>query len=148
MGFSVSGAAVIIFIGLLASGTILGVAVKDANEDRNAGMESKQERLLEQQNTDVRVVEAVYDSNTSDLSVRIENTGTVTLEASLTDLVVDGDYVTSHETAVDNDTDRNLWTPGTQLSLETDTGAEPERVKVVTGTGVSVVITDLTGGGS
>ena len=148
MGFSVSGAAVIIFIGLLASGTILGVAVKDANEARSAGMEAKHDRMLEQQNTEVRVVEAVYDSNTSDLRVRVENTGTVTLEASLTDLVVDGDYVTSHETAVDNDTDRNLWTPGTQLRLDADRGTEPERVKVVTETGVSVMATDFAGGGS
>jgi archaellum component FlaF (FlaF/FlaG flagellin family) len=148
MGFSVSGAAVVIFIGLLASGTILGVALKDVNEARTAGMESKHDRMLEQQNTDVRVTEAVYDSNTSDLRVRVENTGTVTLEASLTDLVVDGDYVVSREAAVDNDTDRNLWTPGKELLLETDRATEPQRIKIVTETGVSVIITDLTGGGS
>lgn len=147
MGFSVSGAAVVIFIGLLASGTILGVAVKDANEARNAGMEARQDRMLEQQNTDVRVVETLYDSNTSDLSVRVENTGTVTLKASLTDLVVDGDYVASREAAVENETDRNLWTPGTRLRMDADIGTEPERVKVVTETGVSAMATNLTGGG-
>ena len=147
MGFSVSGAAVIIFIGLIASGTILGVAVKDANEARNTGMEARQDRMLEQQNTEVRIVETLYDSNTSDLSVRVENTGTVTLEASLTDLVVDGDYVASREAAVENETDRNLWTPGTRLRMDADIGNEPERVKVITETGVSAISTNVTGGG-
>lgn len=147
MGFSVSGAAVVIFIGLLASGTMLGVAVKDAIDSRNAGMEAEQDRMVAQQNTDVEITKAVYDSNTSDLSLRVENTGTVALEASLTDLVVDGEYVTSHATAVENDTDRNLWTPGTDLSLDADRATEPDRVKVVTETEVSVMATNLTGGG-
>ncbi|MEF8813730.1 MAG: fla cluster protein flaF [Halovenus sp.] len=134
MGFSVSGAAAIIFIGLLISAATLVPAVQDAADAREAGMDAREERLLEQQNTAIEMIDAVYYTNGT-LVVRVENTGTTSLDANVTDLLVDGIYA-DPTTAIDGDTERTLWTPGTELRFEYAIGTSPERVAVVTERGI------------
>ncbi len=136
MGFSMSGAAAIIFIGLLASAATLVPAVQDATNAREAGMDARDERLLEKQNTAVEITDAMYYTNGT-LIVRVENTGTTPLDANVTDLLVDGVYA-DPTTAVDGATERTLWTPGSELRFEDAFGALPDRVVVVTEQGIQV----------
>lgn len=134
MGFSASGATAIIFIGLLVSAAALVPAIQDATNAREAGIDAKDDRMLEQRNTEIEVTDAVYHTNET-LVVRVENTGTTSLDADVTDLLVDGVYVDPN-TAVDGDADRVLWTPTSELRFEYAVETPPERVVVVTERGI------------
>ena len=131
MGFSVSGATAIILIALLVSAATLVPAVQDAANAQRTGVEARDDRMLNQQNTQIEVTEAVYDSESTELTVRVENTGTTTLDADMTDLLVDGSYTTA-DTAVDGDAGRTLWTPGSELRFEHTATSQPDRIVVVT----------------
>jgi flagellar protein FlaF len=135
MGFSASGATAIIFVGLLVSAATLVPAVEDAREARTDGLESRDDRMLETQNTQFEIIEAVYDDQNDTLAVRIDNTGATTLDANGTDLVVDGRYVLA-DRGVEADSSRHLWTPGTELRFVYDTTTRPNRVLVATRPGI------------
>ena len=68
MGFSVSGAAAVIFIGLLVSAATLYPAVDRYTERRSEAMDGKNERALAQQNTAVEPINATYNTTTGDLN--------------------------------------------------------------------------------
>lgn len=135
MGFSASGATAIIFIGLLVSAATLVPAVQEAREARTDGLESRDDRMLDTQNTQVTITEAVYDDQNNTLAVRVDNTGATTLDANETDLVVDGSYAAA-DRGVEEDANRDLWSPGTELVFIYDTDTQPDRVLVATRPGV------------
>jgi flagellar protein FlaF len=137
MGFSASGATAVIFIGLLVSAATLVPAVQDAREAQRDGLTERDDRMLEQRNTEIEVVDAVYNDTEERLVVRLDNTGTTTLDAEETDLLVDGEYV-GPSTTVDGDGTRSLWSPGTRLVFTHDTTTAPDRVHVATRPGVQV----------
>lgn len=145
MGFSASGATAVIFIGLLVSAATLVPAVQDAREAQREGLTERDDRMLEQRNTDIEAVDAVYDDTEDRLVVRLDNTGTTTLDSGETDLLVDGEYV-DPSAAVDGDAQRSLWSPGTQLVFTYDTTTEPQRVHIATRPGVQVATNVTTEG--
>lgn len=144
MGFSVSGATAIILIGLLVSGVTFIPAVQDTVDGYTTSVEQQSDRTLAQQNTDLTFQTVAYNSTTKTLTVRIENTGTTTLEANSTDMLVDGEFVTVTPT-VENDSSRFLWSPGTTLTLKQDV-TDPQRVVVIAETGNSIARGGITGG--
>lgn len=145
MGFSASGATAVIFIGLLVSAATLVPAVQDAREAQREGLTERDDRMLEQRNTDIEAVDAVYNATEDRLVVRLDNTGTTTLDSGETDLLVDGEYV-DPSAAVDGDAQRSLWSPGTQLVFTYDTTTEPQRVHIATRPGVQVATNVTTEG--
>jgi flagellar protein FlaF len=145
MGFSASGATAVIFIGLLVSAATLVPAVQDAREAQHEGLTERDDRMLEQRNTEIEVVDAVYNATEDTLVVRLDNTGTTTLDAEETDLLVDGEYVVPSG-AVDGDAERSLWSPGTRLVFTYDTTTAPDRVHIATRPGVQVAANVTTEG--
>lgn len=141
MGFSVSGATVVVFAGLLVSVATLYPAVDTSNELRRDAIDARDERALELRNTDIEVTTARFSQTLDELTVVVENTGTTTLSVDRTTLLVDGVY-RSTTTDVAGGTGRTVWAPGEELTF-TDgfildlLGTAPTRVKVVTEFGVA-----------
>lgn len=143
MGFSVSGATVILFLGIFISFGVAYSAANDGFERVNGAYEENTEDELTRQNTAVGIGTASVANwgGQAYLNLTVNNTGSTTLSVNDTDILIDGNY-TNHtsdkmvtlEVGDDNETD--LWLPGETLhanvSVET-----PGRVKVVTGPGVS-----------
>lgn len=149
MGFAVSGATVVVFIGLLISAGMLYGTAWQSYESVDDAQQEQSERLLERQNTeiDVTAVDAGTD-DLGDLTVDVENTGSATLTVSGTDFLVDNRYVTDDRgtRTVDGDSSTDLWQPGETLQLtvtrgELDallgSGVPVERVRVTADRGVS-----------
>jgi flagellar protein FlaF len=143
MGFSISGATAVIFIGLLVSTATLYPAVDRYAERRSEAMTADRERSLTQQNTAIAVVNATYTVSTSRLNVSVQNTGSSTLAVSETDLLVDGDYIllSTANTTVGDDAATDVWTPRERLTITMTRSFGPDRIKVVTGPGISVTAT-------
>lgn len=141
MGFSVSGATAVLFVGLLASAAIFVPAVDHYTEQRSDALTAYNEQVLTQQNTAVTVVNATYENATGDLTIRVRNTGASTLSVSTLTLVVDGEYRTLRQSAVQVEavSTTDVWGPGETLSITLSEVSEtPERMKLITGTGIAV----------
>jgi flagellar protein FlaF len=144
MGFGTSGSLLIIFTGLfIAMGTLYATTANVA-EEMNEADEAQQERFVSAQQTDVDITAATWNETTSNLTLRVENTGETTLSVEHTDVVVDGNYVAVEEFERVDVEGRpiDVWRPGEQLVLEdSDTVADivttPSRVKLVTEVGVA-----------
>ena len=137
MGFGVSGASAVIFLGLfIAAGTLYTTTSNTAEVVSDAQHEDR-ERLLDRRNTAINVTDAVYDTSDT-LNVTIENTGTHTLSVNATTVVADNEYGVVTNASVEGDPMTDLWEPGTTLRLTvTNIDTVPSRVKIVTETGVA-----------
>jgi flagellar protein FlaF len=145
MGFSVSGATVLLLLGFLVAGLTLAAALEEVSEARNAGVNAEEQRILEQLNTDLNVTDAVYNKTNDTLTVIAQNSGSVTLDIADTDLLVDGQFANTSAVAVGGNPGRALWTPRTNASITLDSvTAQPSRIKLVTETGVAAVQTRIT----
>lgn len=145
-GFATSGSFVIIFIGLfLALGTLYTVTA-NTGERLSDARQAQQERQNTIQRTAVNVTDATWTSGDATLTVTVENTGDATLSVAAADTVVDGRYVGigDYERVEVAGQDSDVWRPGEVLVLEDDDtvagfGTTPDRVRVVTETGVADV---------
>lgn len=145
MGFSTSGAALILFLGILVSASVLVPAVErtveavtDAEADRN-------DRLLDRQNAAIAVRNVTYDEAAPAVTVEVTNVGATTLSVDRTDLLLNGTLRTGYETSVDGVLGRSIWAPGETLTFEVaDPDGRPVRVEVVTEHGVKRLSTDVT----
>lgn len=139
MGFSVSGATAVVFVGVLISAATLYPAIDRYTERRSDAVAADDERTLARQNTDIEPVNATYDADTGVLAVRVRNTGANALAVSRTDLLVDGRYAgpPAAAAAVEGDTTTDVWAPGELLTITTSEPAAPARIKIVTGPGVA-----------
>ena len=139
MGFSVSGATVVLFLGMIAS---LGIAYSgafNAFEQVDDAYRDDADRALDRANTAIDVTNVSWDKTGPDhLTVEVENTGSTSLSVNDTDLLVENVYQTNFRTrAVDGNADTDLWLPGETLNLTVISVPKPDRVKVVTETGIS-----------
>jgi len=139
MGFSVSGAAAIIFASLFIAFGMWYSAGMNSFERVTEAQNDRTDTVLDTRNTDVEIVAAEYNaSGTDELSVRIDNTGAAQLSVSETDLLVDGSYEDEWvSSTVDGNPDTDLWLAGEQLVINVSLAAAPERVKVVSETAVA-----------
>lgn len=140
MGFSVSGAVAVVFVGLLVSAATLYPAIDRASERRTDAVEARDERALERQNTALRLVNTTYNTSQETLTVTVRNTGASTLDVRAVDLLVDGSYATPvpANRTVEGDAATEVWSPGEDLTLTRSEPDAPERVLVATGLGVAV----------
>lgn len=139
MGFSVSGAAAVIFVGgFIAFGMLYTASangfehVAEAEDDRTDG-------ALEQQNTAIEIASASYDDGADELTVLVDNAGTAQLRLSTSDVLVDGTYATgwrANASAAGQD-DTDLWLSGERATIPVWATSQPDRVKVVTASGVA-----------
>lgn len=144
MGFSVSGATVLLLLAFLVSGVTLATTLEDVSEARNAGVDAEEERLLDRLNTGIELTGAVYNETTETLTVTGENSGSMSLNTGVTDLLVDGEFAEISAVTIGNVSNRTLWTPGTVARLTVDAvTTRPSRVKLVTNTGVTAVRTEI-----
>lgn len=147
MGISVSASTAVVFLGVFIAAGTLYPAVSNGVEQVTTAQQQQGDRILAQQNTDINVTDATYDTITGELSVSVENTGTTTLDVPETNVLVDGvpnstenDFTTS----IAGDTDTTVWLPGETLEVSVDPGdagtsgeTPPDRVQVVVEYGVS-----------
>lgn len=142
MGFSTSGAAAIIFVGMLVAVSIAFPVIETAHDRQSGAMSDRDDRALDVRNTAI-AVDTGFDGD-GNLVVDVENTGTTTLSVNETDLLVDGTYLprSEYDTSVDGVSDRTTVQPGETLTFETAEAAV-DRVKVVTGNGVAETVTGV-----
>lgn len=139
MGFSVSGAAAIIFASMfIAFGAWYGAA-SNGFEQVNEARELQADDIRETRNTHVSISSATYDAGAGQLTVVVDNTGGSQLTLNGTDLLVDGQYVDGWQgdATVEGDGATDLWLVGEELTITVARSSQPDRVKVVADTGVS-----------
>ena len=143
MGFSVSGSAAIIFIGIMVAA---GVAVPSlvGSFGALAGSQSEQiDRGIDAMNTDLAFESATYDGATNELTLELTNAGSTTLGVDETTVLVDGVIPDAADltTEVDADAASGLWLPGQRLTITVETvDPEPDRVKVVAENGIAETV--------
>lgn len=138
MGFSVSGSAAIVFIAAFVSVGILYTAAYNGYEEITVAEDGQADRLLQQRNTDVSIVGTSYNATETNFTVQIMNDGSTSLSVSETDVVLDGAYQSAWESYNVSGSTTDVWVPGETLNVTVNSSSDPGRVKVVTGTGVSV----------
>ncbi|WP_415382766.1 flagellin [Halosimplex sp. TS25] len=145
MGFSVSGSAALIFIGLFIAFGMWQTAASNSFERVTEAQNDRADAALERTNTAIDIRTSSYttkDHNNRtwyliDLAVR--NTGSNGLSVERTDILLDNEYMDGWETeaTVDGDAATDLWLPHERLFVEFNESTEPSHVKVATETGVS-----------
>ena len=114
MGFSVSGSAAVVFVGLFLAFGMYHSATANSFERVSDAEQARSDDLLASRNTAITVATASYDATTDELTVEVDNAGTTQLRVSNTDLL------------------------GARLTVTlTGVASQPDHVKVVTGTSVS-----------
>jgi flagellar protein FlaF len=139
MGFSVSGSAVIIFVGIFIGLGMFLTATTNTFERVSDAQEGQTERALDEANTGIDIKAAEYVDSTNRLTVLVNNTGSTALDVNRTDFLVDNGYIERWEAdaRVNGATGTDLWLPGEQLNITIRTSDTPGRVKVVTESGVA-----------
>ncbi|MFC3476241.1 fla cluster protein FlaF [Halobacterium litoreum] len=140
MGFSVSGSAAILFIAAFVSVGILYSAAFNGYERVQDADDRHGERVLERRNTVVDVTNVTYNTTSDELTVNVTNSGATSLSVNETDLLLDGEFRSRSgydSWSVGGQTDTTLWLPGETYSVTVTTASQPDRVKVVTSSGVA-----------
>jgi flagellar protein FlaF len=138
LGFSVSGSAAIIFVGIFLAFSSAYTASANGFERVNDAKSAVDEAALERQNTALSLTNASYDAGTDTLTIDAVNEGTTSLEVGAVDLVVDNSYRDNFTARrVEGDDSTDLWLPGERLHLEVTVTSRPTRIKLVTGPGVA-----------
>jgi flagellar protein FlaF len=144
MGFSVSGATVILFLGIFISFGVAYTAANDGFERVSDAYADSTDDELTRKNTAIDVADASVANEDGQLylNASVNNTGSTALSVADTDILIDGNYInhTSDEMMtleVDGDDATDLWLPGETLQFNVSVESRPERVKVVTGPGVA-----------
>jgi flagellar protein FlaF len=140
MGFSVSGAAAIIFASMLVAFGMWFTATANSFDQVSESRELRTDGVLESSNTAVEIVSATYnESGNGRLVVNVNNTGAAGLSLNATDLLIDGAFVEGWQpdATVDGNGGTDLWLAGEQLTVTRDPATAPDRVKIVTPSGVA-----------
>jgi len=135
VGFSVSGSAVIIFVGMMVAA---GIAVPALVGSMGALADSQGEQVdrgIDALNTEFEVTSATYnESGNGNLDLDIKNTGSTTLTLEGTSVLIDGEIRPSL-------TGTGLWVPGETITITTDESSKPDSVKIVAENGIAETIT-------
>ncbi|WP_225333136.1 flagellin [Halomicrobium urmianum] len=138
MGFSVSGSAAIVFVGLFVAFGMFYTATANGFENVHEAQDERTDRTLVAQNTAVELTIAEWNSTAGELTVRANNTGAAELTVGDVDLLADNTYLSGYVTEVGGDDDTDLWLPQERLTITVASlDSDPGRVKLVTGPGVA-----------
>ena len=148
MGVSVSSSFAVIVVGAFVAFGVFYSASANSFERVQEANQGQNERFDRVQDTGITVTAAeVIDSTPCTVRVNATNDGETALALSDTDVLVDGIYATdwAEDTRVEGDRNTSDWFPAERLSLNVTVDGTPERVKVVTGSGVAAT-RPITGG--
>ena len=92
MGFSVSVSAAIIGVAVLMSFEFIVADVIPTITDTNDSYDEMRDKSIEQIQTNINITNAITPSNGSnyDLNITVKNTGSITLETSYFDILING----------------------------------------------------------
>jgi len=139
LGFSVSGSAAIVFVGIFLAFSTAYTASANGFERVSDATSAVDDEALERQNTVLSIANVSYDAGNDTLTVDVVNEGATDLSADATDLLVDNTYRDDYAVRrVGGDNSTDLWLPGERLHLEVNATSQPNRVKIVSGPGVAV----------
>lgn len=145
MGFSVSGAAAIIFASMFIAFGMWYTAASNSFDGITDAQDYQTESALEASNTEIDIVTAEYNTTSEVLTVEANNTGATVVSLADTDLLVDGEFVDGWEAGAtvgpQNDGSTDLWQAGEQVTITRNRTSSPNRVKLVTPSGVSATAT-------
>ena len=141
MGFSVSGATAIVFLGAVIAFGSAYPAVVDSTEAISQAQGEQSDRILEQQNSDITVETAAYDAGNDTVTANVSNSGTTALAVADVDVLVNGSYRDGATVEVVGNGGSDVWLPGETLRVEVTgtsaTAGDELRLKLVTGPGVA-----------
>ena len=141
MGFSVSGATAIVFLGAVIAFGSAYPAVVDSTEAIADAQGQQSDRILEQQNSEITVETADYDAGNDTVTANVSNSGTTALAVADVDVLVNGTYRDGATVEVVGNTETDVWLPGETLRVEVTptsaTAGDELRLKLVTGPGVA-----------
>ena len=136
VGFSVSGSAAIIFVGVMVAA---GIAVPSLVGSIGALADSQGEQVdrgIDALNTEFEITSATYNaSGQENVQVELTNTGSTTLGVNETSVLVNG--VIPDSTDVTSNPDAGLWLPGETLTFTVENRDSIGRVKVVAENGIA-----------
>ncbi|ELY98891.1 hypothetical protein [Natrialba asiatica] len=128
MGFSTSGAVLVILVGFLLAVSAIVPTVFSVGAETGEAFAAQNDQFRERQNTAVAIESFEYTdaTNETDAIVNVTNEGATSLSVTMTDVVVNGQFYPTQgvdeETAVVvGDAERNqsdVWLPGTHLEIE------------------------------
>lgn len=137
MGFSVTVANVILFVGLAAAGATFTASVLNATDQvTDAGREDWKAQA-DYAHTSVDITSATWANGPKTVTITVKNIGSTTLNASLVTVLADGVYKTPSSIVVDSDANQRVWAP-TQSAVFTVGGfsSKPRVATVATENGV------------
>lgn len=154
MGFSTSGAAIVILIGILLALSVLTPALFSVVESTGSAYSAQSDHLREQANTEVTITDTEINTDADELSVTVSNDGSSSLSIEKTDVLINGTYVpttggddgetTTVETNGDTEPNTDIWPPGTDLKLDIEENQQDDlqfdlndSIRVTTETGVA-----------
>jgi flagellar protein FlaF len=141
MGFSVSGAAAIIFASMFIAFGAWYTAVDNSFQQIDDAEDDQIEGSLEAANTAIELSSAVYNASESDqqFEIRANNTGTTELSLNSTTLLLDSELEAGWQAdaEVDSNGETDLWLPGEELVITLTLTEQPTRVKLATESGVA-----------
>jgi flagellar protein FlaF len=150
MGFSVSGAAAIIFASLFIAFGAFYTATADSFERTTEAEGAYAEDVRELRNTRINITDIDTPGSGSGTTVHVDNTGASQLSLEKTNLIVNGTYIDGWRTSgggtssdVEGDSGTDVWQPGQTLEILFPNGTydAAARIKVVTENGVSDIKT-------
>jgi flagellar protein FlaF len=141
MGFSVSGATAIVFLGAVIAFGSAYPAIVDSTEAISQAQGQQSDRMLEQQNSEITVETADYYAGNDTLAANVSNSGTTALAVGEVDVLVNGTYRDGATVDVVGNSGSEVWLPGEVLRVEVSatpgTAGAELRLKLVTGPGVA-----------
>jgi flagellar protein FlaF len=139
VGFSVSGSAAIIFVGVMVAA---GIAVPSLVGSMGALADSQGEQVdrgIDALNTEFNITSATYNSSISTLTLKVKNTGSTTLGVNGTSVLVGGEIPDNGDvtTEVEGDSSAGLWLPGDTLTITVNPADSKGRVKIAAENGIA-----------
>lgn len=141
MGFSVSGSAAILFIAAFVCVGILYSAAYNGYERVQDADASYDDRMLEQRNTAVNIMNATYNASGGGyVRVNVTNAGATSLSVNHTNLLIDGELRSRDSYDgwdIEGQKNTSLWLPGETYNVTISVNDQPGSVKFVTPLGVT-----------
>jgi flagellar protein FlaF len=136
MGFSVSGSAAVIFLGIIISLSIAMSALQTTSSGVTEAWNDRISDQLAEENTEIEITNTSYNGTREEITVNATNNGTTTLSVDKIDLLVDGRLRPDRTADIVGADGTYIWLSGEKLVLVAN-ATNPDSVKIVVENGVS-----------
>ncbi len=139
MAFSAAAVHIIFAIAITAAGAIFATSVFNAEDAIEGAWRDDWDRRDAAVHTEITISNAIHEPSGSTLTIHVNNTGSVTLDPALTEIIVDGEYVTAQVSSrLVEGTSSTVWAPGDELVIiVTSITTAPSTASVITGNGIA-----------